>query len=86
MLELPAAATARGFMPLVVRDFPPRLAGLLERHLDIADLTVEAALCGDRSRFVEAVRASRCLPDPAKAPALVDALLAAQRQYLPQFA
>jgi alpha-galactosidase/6-phospho-beta-glucosidase family protein len=86
VLELPAAATARGFMPLSVRDFPPALAGLLARHIGIADLTVEAALHGDRSRVIEAVRESRCLPDPASAPALVDEMLAAGRQYLPQFA
>jgi alpha-galactosidase len=86
VLELPAAATARGFMPLAVRDFPPALATLLSRHLGIAELAVEAALRGDRSRVVEAVRESCCLPDPASAPALVDELLAAGRQYLPQFA
>lgn len=86
VLELPAAAAARGFMPLTIRDYPPELAALLARHIGIAHLTVEAALRGDRSRAVEAVRESRCLPDPAKAPALVDEMLAAGRRYLPQFA
>jgi alpha-galactosidase len=86
VLELPAAAAARGFMPLAVRDFPPALAALLARHVDVADLVVEAALRGDRSLVVEAVRESRCLPDPKKAPALVDELIAAERRYLPQFA
>jgi alpha-galactosidase len=86
VLELPAAAAARGFMPLAVRDFPPALAALLARHIVVADLAVEAAQRGDRSLVVEAVRESRCLPDPKQAPALVDELIAAERRYLPQFA
>jgi alpha-galactosidase len=85
VLELPAAATGRGFIPLRITDFPAPLAALLGRHIGIAELTVEAALRGDRTLFVEAVLQSACLPEPGRAAALVDEMLAAQRAYLPQF-
>jgi alpha-galactosidase len=86
VLELPAAATARGFLPLRIPDFPPALAALLMKHIAIAELTVEAALRGDRRLVVEAVLASTCLPEPSRAGELVDEMLAVHRQYLPQFA
>jgi alpha-galactosidase len=86
VLELPAAATARGFLPLRIADFPPALCALLLKHVAIAELTVEAALRGDRRLFVEAILASTCLPDPSRAGAMADEMLAAQRAYLPQFA
>jgi alpha-galactosidase len=86
ILELPATATARGFLPWRISDFPPALAALIMKHIAIAELTVEAALKGDRRLFVEAVLASTCLPEPWRAGAMVDEMLAAQGPYLPQFA
>jgi len=86
VLELPAAATSRGFAPLRVPDFPPALAALLMKHIGIAELTVEAALTGNRRLFVEAILASTCLPEPSRAGAMADEMLAAQRPFLPQFA
>jgi alpha-galactosidase len=86
VLELPAAATARGFAPLRIPDFPPALAALLLKHAGIAEITVESALRGDRRLFVEAILACGCLPDPSRAGAMADELLAAHRPYLPQFA
>lgn len=86
LLELPAAATARGFVPLRIADFPPALSALLLEHIGIAELTVEAALRGERRLFVEAILASSSLPDPSRAGAMADELLAAHRPFLPQFA
>jgi alpha-galactosidase len=86
VLELPAVATARGFLPVTVPDFPPALCALLSKHIGIAELTVEAALRGDRSLFVEALLLSSCLPDPSQADAMADEMLAAHARFLPQFA
>jgi alpha-galactosidase len=86
VLELPAAASARGFIPLRITDFPASITALLLRHIGIAELTVEAALRGDRRLLEEAMLACNCLPDPGGAGAMVDEMLAAQRAYLPQFA
>jgi len=86
VLELPALATARGFLPVANPDFPPALCALLSKHIAIAELTVEAALRGDRSLFVEAILLSSCLPDPSRAGAMADEMLAAHAASLPQFA
>jgi alpha-galactosidase len=86
VLELTAAATGRGLQPLFVPGFPPLLATPLIRKIASVELTVEAALTGSRALFVEALLADGCVGDPVAAGRLAAALLAAQREHLPQFA
>ncbi len=86
LLELPAVATARGISPIQVPDFPDTLAGLLMKHIAIGEITVEAALKGDPKLFVEAVMMGGYMADRKAATAMVDELIEAQKQYLPQFA
>ncbi len=86
ILELPAAATATGLRPLQILDFPDTLAAIVVRKLAATRLTVEAALTGDRKLFVEALLTDGAVTDRPTAEALTDELLAAQQQYLPQFA
>lgn len=86
ILELTAAATGRGLQPLLVPDFPPTLAAPLTRKIAAVELTVEAALTGSRSLFVEALLADGCVNDPAVAGRLADDLLAVHKEHLPQFA
>jgi alpha-galactosidase len=85
VLELPAAATARGFCPLHVDGFPLPLVAVLQRVLAAQELTVEAALTGNRQMFVEALLADGSVSDPAAAGKLADDLLSAHRAHLPQF-
>jgi len=86
VLELPAAATGRGFCPLLITDFPDPLAALMHRVIAAQELTVAAALTGRRDLFVEALLADGAVADRATAGKLADDLLAAQREHLPQFA
>jgi alpha-galactosidase len=85
ILELPAVATATGFRTMQVAPISAPLRALLSRRLSVVDITVEAALRGDRRLFVEAVLADGAVRDPATAGKLVDDLLTAQRAHLPQF-
>jgi alpha-galactosidase len=85
ILELPAATTATGLRPLFMPDFSPLLAVIINRKLTAAALTVEAALRGDRRLFIEALLADGAVTDPATAAQLADALLTAQKRYLPNF-
>ena len=85
ILEMPAAATAGGFRGLQTPDFPAGLVGLLERRLESAALTVEAALTGRSRLVVDALLADGAVRERATAERLADDLLAAQRLYLPQF-
>ena len=85
VIEMPAAATSCGFRPLVINDFPDVLAGIISKYLAVTETTVEAALKGDRSLFIEAILMGGYLPDRAKVAKMVDDLIAAQQRHLPQF-
>jgi alpha-galactosidase len=85
VLELPAAATATGLRPLQVGDFPGPLAAVIKRKLAATELTVEAALSGDRELMSEALLADGAVNDPTVAHKLRDELLDAHRLHLPQF-
>jgi alpha-galactosidase len=84
ILELPAAATARGLRPLQITDFPDPLAAIVTRKAMATQLTVEAALRCDRALFVAALLADGAVTDPDVAHELGEALLDAQREHLPE--
>ncbi len=86
ILEVSAAATARGFRALQAVDLPDTLLAPLTRKIVAHSLTVEAALSGERKLFVEALLADGAVTDPAVAGQLADELLLVHKQHLPQFA
>jgi alpha-galactosidase len=85
ILEVPAVATATGLRPLQLPDFSDLLAAIITRKLAPVELTVAAALSGDRTLMVEALLADGAVTERDTAVRLADDLLEAQRQYLPQF-
>ncbi|RII15617.1 Alpha-glucosidase [Streptomyces sp. YIM 130001] len=85
-LEIPAVATARGLRPVSVPDLSAPLTSILARRLTSVELATEAAMTGDRGLAVEAMIADGAVTDPDAALALTDALLDAQRAFLPRFA
>jgi alpha-galactosidase len=86
VVELPGVATARGLRPIAVPDFPDELAAIVERRLASVELTIAAALHGDRGLVVEALLADGAVTDPDRAAAMADRYLTEQARYLPQFA
>jgi alpha-galactosidase len=86
VLEIPGVVTGLGLRPVSVPDFPAPLAGIVARRLASVDVTIEAALRGDRDNAVEAMLLDGAVADPDTARALVDRYLAGQAEYLPQFA
>ena len=85
VLELPAVATATGLRPIAIPDFSDPLAAIVARKLAAIELTVEAALRGDRALFVEALLADGMVTDADVARKMADELLEAQKAYLPNF-
>ena len=87
-VEVPCYADKHGISPMVVGDLPPQLAILNQIHVAMADMTVEAALTGNKRLVFQAIA-----HDPLTAAVLslqeiqdmVDELFAAQSKYLPQF-
>lgn len=85
VLEMPCVATSAGFRPVQMLDFPEALAALLRPKLESQEMTVEAALTGSRSLFVDALLADGAIGDRNMAERLADDLRRAHRAYLPQF-
>jgi len=61
------------------------LAGIISKYLAIAEITADAALKGDRRLFAEAILMGGYITDKNAVDKMVDELIKAQAQYLPQF-
>lgn len=85
VLEMPGVATAKGFYALQINDFPDVLAAIVTKHLSVVEVAVEAALKGDRNLFEEAILMGGYISDRTAVSKMVDELIKAQSQYLPQF-
>ncbi len=85
-VEVPCLVDATGLRPTIVRDYPPQLAALNRTFLNVADLTVKAALTGDRRHVLHAAMLdpnTAASLDLEQIEALVDELLAAHAGRLP---
>jgi len=85
VVEIPAVVGADRIYGLGMGELPPAIASLMERQLTIMDLNVEAAVTGDRQTALEALIIDPLVPDPETAEKILDEMLVAQADYLPQF-
>ncbi|MCK4522881.1 hypothetical protein KAU05_01945 [Candidatus Aerophobetes bacterium] len=85
VLEMPAVANGKGFLPLGIDYFPDSLAAIINQRLACVELTVDAALEGDRKLMVEAMLADGAVRNRGTAEKLTDELLKAHKGLLPQF-
>jgi alpha-galactosidase len=85
VVEMPAVAAASGVLPIHLDDFPDVLAGFTMRFLSTIEIAVDAALKGDRLLMEEAILNGGYISDRTAVRRMVDELLLAQKEYLPQF-
>jgi 6-phospho-beta-glucosidase len=85
VVEVPCAITVAGARPLPVEPLAPAMHGLVEHAKAYERLTVQAAVSGDRGLALEALLANPLVGDFDVARPLLEALLAANREYLPRF-
>ena len=85
VVEVPCTITAAGARPLPVEPLAPAMHGLVEHAKAYERLTVQAAVSGDRGLALEALLANPLVGDYDVARPLLEALLAANREYLPRF-
>ncbi len=85
VVEIPAIVGADRIYGLGIGDLPPAIAALMELQLAVMDLNVQAAVTGDRKTALEGLMIDPLVPDPATAARILDAMLQAQADYLPQF-
>ena len=78
-------ASKAGCLPIGLPPVPPGIAAWITEALFGVEITVDAAIQGDRKLFVQALLYDRCVPDLKTAEALADDLLAAHRGDLGRF-
>ncbi len=87
-VEVPCLVDAQGVQGVYVGDLPTQLAALNRTNINVQELTVEAALLGDKDAVHYAIMMDPLTSAVCTLPqihALVDELFAAQTEWLPQF-
>ena len=87
-VEVPCLVDGNGIQPTAVGALPTQLAALNRTNVNVQELTVEAALTGDTEAVYHAVTLDPLTAAVCTLPqirSMVDDLLSAQAQWLPQF-
>jgi len=85
VVEVNCVIDAQGPHPIAVGPLPPQLRGLLQQVKAYEELTVEAAITGDRKVALAALVANPIVPNAHIAKPLLEDLLNAHADYLPAF-
>jgi alpha-galactosidase len=84
-VEVEAVTDSSGVRPLVMGEAPPLLKALLEKRFVWHELVADAAVTGDRTKALQALLIDEMAIIPEKAQAMLDELLQASSDLLPQF-
>ena len=86
VVEVSCVIGAEGPRPLTMGPLSPKLRGLLQQVKAYEELTIEAAVTGDREAALQALVANPLVPSFEAAKAVLDDLIEAHAEHLPQFA
>ncbi len=84
-VEVAASVDGRGPTPLAQGSLPVKVRGLVQQVKAYEQLTVQAAVSGDRETAIWALTNNPLVGSYTAASTLVDALMEAHREYLPAF-
>jgi len=85
VVETMAEVDADGILHVFIGGLPPSIAGITNQHVCNQELTVEAALTGDRKLALQALVNDPLVTDLSTASEMLDELLEANRPHLPRF-
>ncbi len=85
VMEIPCVVNASGIRALNVPEVPKTVWGVIAAVKNYEQLTVEAAVTGSKDTALMALMAHPLVQDYELAKPLLDELLEANRDYLPQF-
>ncbi len=86
VVEVPAVVGGSGITGLAVGPLPDAIAAVLTARAEQQELTVQAALTGDRRLAIQALVLDPLTPDPATAVAILDDAVKVHRPLLDTFA
>ncbi len=84
-IEVNCVVESHQITPLQVGSVPPQIRGLLQNVKAYEELTVAAAVSGDRGMALQALTLHPLIPSSDRANRILDEMLEVNRQYLPQF-
>jgi alpha-galactosidase len=85
VVEVPGVVDGRGVHGIPVGALPEGIAGILAARARQQELTVDAALAGDRALALQALLADPLVPSVETATAMLDEALHTHQAYLPRF-
>jgi len=85
-VETPAVVDSSGVHPIRIGDLPQPLAAFCRRDIEQMELTVEAAVKGDRKLVLQAMLLDPVIDSVTAAERVLDEMMKRQAGYLPQFA
>jgi len=85
IVEGPCIVDKRGLTPIPMGDLPKCFLGLTQHILNWQELTVDAALSGDKNLLYQALLACPYVHNMKASKAIMDELLHAHAEYMPQF-
>jgi alpha-galactosidase len=85
VVEIEGVTDSAGVRAVTVGACPPVLKGLLEKRFAWQELVVDAAVTGDRALALQALMLDEMAIHPDQAEDMLDELLEASRDLLPQF-
>ncbi|HUT22754.1 MAG TPA: hypothetical protein VM492_00260 [Sumerlaeia bacterium] len=85
VVETWARVSGSGISPIASGPIPKAVLGLVQQVVGEIELTVEAAVAGDRKKAAQAMYVSPLLHEKDRAGELADRLIEATKDYLPQF-
>jgi alpha-galactosidase len=85
MVETPGFTTGAGVQPVAVGDLPEGVAELCRREIAAVQLSVDAAVFGDRQLALQCLLLSPGVTDLDVAQQILDDYLETYREHLPQF-
>lgn len=84
-VEISSIITKDGPIPLAFNDLPVSVRGLVQQIKSFERLTVEAAVEGDYNKAILALTINPLVQSDSKAKKIVDEMMEAHKEYLPQF-
>jgi len=86
VVEIPGMVDGRGVHGITVGPLPEGIAGILAARARQQELTVDAALTGDRTLVMQALLADPLVPSVETAEVMLDEVLQTHEAFLPRFA